>query len=162
MQGSGMGFRDGQAGEDEPDGDSDAGTGAAAIGLSDRESDAEKPGHIPHPDSWDQRGRGPGIDMGRCFLHLEANPRADGEGVCAGNEEEVPGRPHQRTAAHLHDEIGFPADRVRGQREAQAGIAEHAEDQLPECAQRGWPAGDDPFRPSANLCRPMPGGRDEL
>ena len=86
VQGSGMGLRDGQAGEDEPDGHPDAGTGAAAIGLFDRESDAEEPGHLPHPDSRDQRGRGPGIDMGRCLLHPEANPRADGEGVCAGNE----------------------------------------------------------------------------
>ena len=51
MQGAGMGFRDVKAGEDEPDGHPDAGTGAAVIGLSDRESDAEEPGHIPHVDS---------------------------------------------------------------------------------------------------------------
>ena len=162
MQGSGMGFRDGPAGKDEPDGHPDTGAGAAAIGLPDRESDAEEPGHIPHSDSRNQRGRGPGIDMGRCFLHPEANPSVDGEGVCAGNEEEVPGRPHQRTAAHLSDEIGFPANRVLGQREAQAGIAEYAENQLPKCAQRGGPAGDDAFRPPTNLRRPLPGERNEL
>ena len=162
MRGAGMGLCDGQAGEGESDGHSVDGAGAAVIGPSDRASDAEEPGHLPHPDSGDQRGRGPGIDMGRCFLPVETDPRAHGEGACAGNTEKVSGYSHRRTATNLPVEAGLPAHRVHGQREAQAGIEKLAAIKLPFCAPRIELAGDDIHRPAPNLCRPLPGKRDEL